>query len=136
MECGFTLKRVRDMIIAYKQMHRTGKYSQHSSITWPVWLNGLVFVYELNGCGFGSCCSHLIHWFSWKELEIFCARFYRKWLKFLSQILTHLVYFDFFFIIFFEKLRPPPPTPPFAYLAPKSITPILVFINKLSFRQF
>ena len=24
----------------YNQMHRTDKYSQHSSIIWPVWLNG------------------------------------------------------------------------------------------------
>ena len=31
-ECGFTLKRVRDMIKAYSQMHRMDKYSQHSSI--------------------------------------------------------------------------------------------------------
>ena len=41
-------------------MHRTDKYSQHSSIIWPVWLNGWVFVYELSGCGFESRCSHLI----------------------------------------------------------------------------
>ena len=40
IECGFTLKRVRDMIKTYSQMHRTDKYSQHSSIIWPVWLNG------------------------------------------------------------------------------------------------
>ena len=39
-ECGFTLKRVRDMIKTYSQMHRTDKYSQHSSIIWPAWLNG------------------------------------------------------------------------------------------------
>ena len=26
---------------------------------WPVWLNGWLFVYELNGCGFESHCSHL-----------------------------------------------------------------------------
>ena len=32
IECGFTLKRVRDMRRTYSQMHRTGKYSQHSSI--------------------------------------------------------------------------------------------------------
>ena len=54
-ECGFTLKCVRDMIITYSQMHRTDKYSQHSSIIWPVWPNGWVFVYELSGCGFESC---------------------------------------------------------------------------------
>ena len=27
IECGFTLKRVRDMIRTYSQMHRTNKYS-------------------------------------------------------------------------------------------------------------
>ena len=62
IECGLTLKRVRDMIRTCNQMHHTGKYSQHSSIFWeymPVWLNGWVFVYELNGCGFESSCSHL-----------------------------------------------------------------------------
>ena len=32
VECRFTLKRVRDMTITYSQMHRTDKYSQHSSI--------------------------------------------------------------------------------------------------------
>ena len=53
IQCGFTLKLVRDMI-----MHRTDKYSQHCSIIWPVWLNGWVFVYELSGCGFESRCCH------------------------------------------------------------------------------
>ena len=32
IECGFTLKRVRDIAITYSQMHRADKYSQHSSI--------------------------------------------------------------------------------------------------------
>ena len=32
IECRFTLKRVRDMIRTYGQMHRTDNYSQHSSI--------------------------------------------------------------------------------------------------------
>ena len=32
IECKFTMKRVRDMIILYRQMHRTDKYSKHSSI--------------------------------------------------------------------------------------------------------
>ena len=41
------------------QMHCIDKYSQHSSIIWPVWLNGWVFVYELNGCGFESSCNKL-----------------------------------------------------------------------------
>ena len=57
INCGFTLKRVRDMIRKYSQMHWTD--SQHSSIIWPVWLNGRVFVYELSGCGFESSCCHL-----------------------------------------------------------------------------
>ena len=59
IKCGFILKPVRDMIITYSQMHRTDKYSQHSSIIWPVWLNGWVFVYELSGCGFKPRCCHL-----------------------------------------------------------------------------
>ena len=61
MECGFTLKCVRDMIRTYSQMHRTDKYSQHSSIIWSVWPSGWVFVYELSGCGFESRCSHLTY---------------------------------------------------------------------------
>ena len=60
VECGFTLKLVRDIIKTYNQMHHTDKYSQHSWIIWPVWPNSLVFVYELSGCGFESRCIHLI----------------------------------------------------------------------------
>ena len=60
VEGGFTLKLVRDMIKTYNQMHRTDKYWQHSSIIWPVWPNGWVLLYELNGCSFESRCSHLI----------------------------------------------------------------------------
>ena len=40
VECGFTLKLVRDMIKTCNQMHRTDIYSEQSSIIWPVWLNG------------------------------------------------------------------------------------------------
>ena len=54
IQCRFTLKLVCDMIITYSQMDGTDNYSQHSSITWPVWLNGLVFVHELSGPGFES----------------------------------------------------------------------------------
>ena len=54
VECRFIPKLVCDMIITYRQMHCTDKYSQHSSIIWPVWLNDWVFVYELSGCGFES----------------------------------------------------------------------------------
>ena len=39
-EYRIPFEHVRDMIITYSQMYRTGKYSQHSSIIWPVWLNG------------------------------------------------------------------------------------------------
>ena len=35
------------------------KYSEHSSIIWPVWPNGWAFVYELSGSGFKYSCSHL-----------------------------------------------------------------------------
>ena len=45
-------------------MHRADKYSQRSSISWPVWLNGWVFVYKLNGFGFESSWSHLNFRFS------------------------------------------------------------------------
>ena len=40
-------------------MHRTDKYSKHSSVIWLVWLNGRLFVYELSGCRFESRFSHL-----------------------------------------------------------------------------
>ena len=55
-----TVKRVRDVIKTYSQMHGPDKYSQHSSVIWSVWLNGWLFLYELSGCGFETrCCSHL-----------------------------------------------------------------------------
>ena len=49
LPCGFTLKHECDMIRTYSQMHHTDKYSQHSLIIWPFWLNGWVYVYELSG---------------------------------------------------------------------------------------
>ena len=36
VECGFTLKLVRDLIIKFKQMHHKHKKSQHSLIIWQV----------------------------------------------------------------------------------------------------
>ena len=42
----FTLKRFLEMTRTYTRMHRIYKYSRHSSISCPVWLNGLVFVYR------------------------------------------------------------------------------------------
>ena len=47
------------MIRKYSKIHLTDKYSQHSSIIWPVWLNGRVFSYELSGFGFESSCSRV-----------------------------------------------------------------------------
>ena len=57
IKCGFTLTCVRNMISTYGQMHRTDKYSQHSSIIWSVGLNGWAIVYEVNGKGFQSSCN-------------------------------------------------------------------------------
>ena len=59
LDCRLTLKHVRDMIRTDSQMHRSDKYSQHSSIVWSVWANGWVFVYELTGCRFEFRCSDL-----------------------------------------------------------------------------
>ena len=52
-------KRVRGIIRTFSQVHRTYKYSQHSSIMVIVALWLTVFL-QLTGCGFESCCSHLI----------------------------------------------------------------------------
>ena len=47
------------LIRTSSQMHRADKYSQHSSIICPIWLNVWVFVYKLSSCGFESSRSHL-----------------------------------------------------------------------------
>ena len=49
-------------------MHHADKYSQHSSIIWPVWLNDWVFAHKPSSCGVESCCSHL-NWHLPKQLE-------------------------------------------------------------------
>ena len=46
------------MTKTYSQIHNTDKFSKHSSINWPVWLNGWVFTYKLNCWRFKSCYSH------------------------------------------------------------------------------
>ena len=51
IECEFTLKRVRDMIRTYSQMHRVDKYSQHRLIIWPVWPVWLSFCLQTNWFG-------------------------------------------------------------------------------------
>ena len=42
------------------QMLLADKYSEHSSIVWPVWPIGWVFVYELSGSGFESCWINIL----------------------------------------------------------------------------
>ena len=54
-----TLEGVHDMIRTCSQLHRTNKYSEHSSIIWSVWPYGWVFVYKLSGSGFESSCNLL-----------------------------------------------------------------------------
>ena len=58
IEYRFTLKRVRDIIRTYSQIHGTDKYLKQSSLLWLVGLNHSVFLDELSGCGFESRCSH------------------------------------------------------------------------------
>ena len=59
IECGFTLKNVRDMIGTYCQMDLTDEYSQHISIIRPVWLHESVSVSQLGGCRLESSCTDL-----------------------------------------------------------------------------
>ena len=47
MECRFTLKCVCNITKIYSQKHHGDKYSQLSSITWPVRLNGWLFLFDL-----------------------------------------------------------------------------------------
>ena len=63
-DCNWTRTQkhlVCDMTRTCSQMHGTDKYSEHSSIIWPVWLNGWVFGYELSGSGFESKCRSENH---------------------------------------------------------------------------
>ena len=59
LECGLTLKRVRDMIRIYGQLQPTDKYSENSSVNWSVWPNRWVLVYDFSGSGLESSSSHL-----------------------------------------------------------------------------
>ena len=47
------------MIKTYSQIHRTDKYSHHSSIIWPVWLNVWAYAYELSSSGLEFRCRQL-----------------------------------------------------------------------------
>ena len=55
---GFTLKYAHDITKAYSQMYRGDRYLEHSSIIYPVWSNGWLFVYKLSRSRFESRCSH------------------------------------------------------------------------------
>ena len=57
-DCNWTWT-YSQMTRTYSQMYRKDKYSEHSSIIWPVWPNGWVFVFEVIGSGFKSSCSLL-----------------------------------------------------------------------------
>ena len=80
--CGFTLKRACDMIRTDSHMHHTDKYSRHSSIIWPVWPNGWVFVYKIISCEFESRCSHLNFGYSacFKEIASWNSGNYKVWI--------------------------------------------------------
>ena len=58
-DCGFTKKRVGNTIRTHSQIHRTDKYSEHSSIIWSILPTGWLFIHELKGSGFEASCSHL-----------------------------------------------------------------------------
>ena len=107
IECRFTLKRVRYIIITYSQMHRTEKYSQHSSIIWPIWLNSWMFVYELSVSGFKSRYCHLNLRFvpvSSKEfLDIQATIESRFTLKRVFDMIITSVFFFFYVSIFRNK---------------------------------
>ena len=72
IECRFTLKLVRVMIITYSQMYRTDKSTRNIVQSFRlVWLNDWAFVYELNGSRFESRYCHLL----------FCMLF-NEWYKY------------------------------------------------------
>ena len=72
-------------------MQSTDKYSEHSSIIWPVWLNGWVFVYELNGSGFEFSCSHLWWTFESPKTNILANTFMEKASFILDEIASKTV---------------------------------------------
>ena len=56
-------------MIKTQSMHHTNKYSQHTSIIWPVRLGHWEFIYKLSSCGFVPRCSHLN--ISWSSQYVF-----------------------------------------------------------------
>ena len=73
-------------MISYSQMHRTDKYSQHSSIIWSVWSNGWAFVYELIGCGFESCCCPLGNSHFPKKKSNYCSILAATFCRYISNV--------------------------------------------------
>ena len=75
------------MIRTYSQMRRTDKYSQHSPLIWPVWLNGWVIVYELT-------LQKEQHWLNLLTPNQ-CKGFQRnKWMPcYLWKLCTYLLWF-------------------------------------------
>ena len=57
--------------------------SNHKQLSdWSIWLNGWVFVYELSGCGFESCCSHLNvrYGICFKQGDLWYSGNYKMWI--------------------------------------------------------
>ena len=61
--CHFTyaFQKESTLLLPESQGTPCSKQARNLKFKWlqPVWLNGWLFVYELNGCGFESTCSHL-----------------------------------------------------------------------------
>ena len=83
-------------------VHHTDKYSQNSSIFWPVSLSDWMFVYELSGLGFGSCCNHLnLRYWAFRARSSLASGIYRVkiYSKNVCDMITHIP------ILFCEFLR-------------------------------
>ena len=84
-------------------MHRTDKFSQYSSIIWPVWLNDWVLVYELSGCGFNSHYSHsILSSLRFWEKESFILKTYKQLLFYMKAGVLYevhhcMIYFGFWY---------------------------------------
>ena len=84
-------------------MHRTDKFSQYSSIIWPVWLNDRVLVYEVSGCGFNSRYSHsILSFLRFWEKESFIWKTYKHLLFYMKAGVLYevhhcIIYFGFWY---------------------------------------
>ena len=57
---------ISEVWVTAKGLKQTNKYSQHSSIIWPIRLNGSVFIYELSSCRLQSLKPQILHLFQAK----------------------------------------------------------------------